>query len=387
MSDLTCNGVPVVSAKITRPRIGSWFAELVVDTDAPMTGAVALADGDGAVLFRGFIQRGAPAEGRLALRIIGGAGGLGGELSPRYYRGAPPRIVLADLARETGETLATLDAPALDAPLRAWARERREAAGSLRQLAEALALTWRGLPDGTQWVGAETWPASAAASYEIVHEEPAHARWTLSTVTLADAVAIAPGSTLEGLRVSLVEHTVSAEATRTVVSFERPDATLDRLRDTIARTIQRETARLSYAVMYPARVVEQLGDGTLGVILDDARFPPMTGLPLRLSIPGSVRVPAGARVLVGFEEASPAKPYASLFEGSGLTRADLGAGGPAVARVGDAVGLQMRVTLDAGKVTAVHVRASEASPEVTLTASYLDVAARIASGSAKVFAE
>ena len=29
VSDLTCNGVPVVSAKITRPRIGSWFAELV----------------------------------------------------------------------------------------------------------------------------------------------------------------------------------------------------------------------------------------------------------------------------------------------------------------------------------------------------------------------
>lgn len=388
MSDLTCNGVPVVSAKITRPRIGSWVAELVVDTDEPMTGAVLLADGDGAQLFRGTIIRGAPSEGRLSLRVLGGAGGLGKTLDPRYYKGAPPRLVLRDLARETGETLATLDTPALDAPTRAWTRERRDAAGSLRQLAEALGLVWRCLPDGTQWVGAETWPASPATGYEVLHDEPAHARWTLSTVTLTDAAAIAPGMTLEGQRVSLVEHQVSADSTRTVVSFEKLDAALDRLRDTIARTIQRETAKLGYSAMYPARVVLQDSAGALELVPDDPRLPPMTGVPVRLSIPGSVRVPAGSRVLVGFEDASPAKPYASLFEGTKLDEVRLGEGGPAVARVGDAVGLQMRIEIDGGgNVTAVYARASTVSPEVALGTSYTDVAARITNGSAKVFAE
>lgn len=390
MSDLTCNGVPVVSARITRPRIGSWVAELVVDTDEPMTGAVVLADGDGSELFKGTIIRGAPSEGRLSLRVLGGAGGLGKTLDPRYYKGAPPRLVLRDLARETGETLATLDAPALDAPTRAWTRERRDAAGSLRQLAEALGLVWRCLPDGTQWVGSETWPASPATGYEVLHDEPAHARWTLSTVTLTDAALIAPGTTLEGQRVSLVEHQLSGDSTRTVVSFEKLGAELDRLRDTIAKTIQRETAKLGYSAMYPARVVLQDSAGALELVPDDPRLPPMTGVPVRLSIPGSVRVPAGSRVLVGFEDASPAKPYASLFEGTKLDELKLGEGTRRMAREGDSVSFELQVNKVGGNIQQLFVRAKPTDAWVEVTnnpASSTAVVTEISSGSDKVRGE
>lgn len=392
MSELLCNGAPCVSAKISRPRLGSWVAELVVDADEALdVGArVELADGDGAVLFRGTVQRGAVSEGRLSLRVISGAGGLGKVLDARGYHQAPPRVILADLARETGETFAPFTEAVLDAQLRAWARPRVDGAAQLRQLAEAVGLVWRCQPDGRQWVGREPWPDAGLVEgrdFEVVHDEPARHRWTVSTVTLADAAKIAPGTVLEGRRVSLVEHTLTGDATRTVVTFEATDAVVDAVRDALERTIRRATARLPFSAGAMYRVVAQRPDGLLEVVPDNPSLPHLV-VPVLLSTPGALRVPQGARVLVEFAEGDPSKPYASLFETSALDELKIGAGGPAVARVGDGVGFQARVTLSGGgNVTSVQLRASPLSPPVTLTADWLDVGALITSGSEKVSAE
>lgn len=393
MSELLCNGTPVVSAKITRPRLGSWVAELIVDTDEALDVGepVSLTDGDGASLFAGTAQRSAVAEGRLALRVISGAGGLGKALDARGYHQAPPRVLLADLARETGEAFATLTESVLDAPLRAWSRPRVDGAAQLRQLSEAVGLVWRCQPDGRQWVGKEPWPDAGVregVDFELVHDEPARHRWTVSTVTLADAAKIAPGTVLEGRRVSLVEHTLSGEATRTVVTFEAVDATIDAVRDAIERTIRRATARLPFSAGSLYRVVVQRADGLLEVVPDDALAGlPNLVVPLMLSIPGSVRVPQSARVLVEYADGNPSRPYASLFETQAIDEVKIGGGAKRIARAGDRVSLQMRVVKAGVSVENIFVRASSVDPWVQVTSlgdGATDVSAIIIEGDSLV---
>lgn len=345
-SELFLAGTPVLRASITRPRLGLWSALLVVESGDVPSGLADLTDSEGNLLLRGTATRGAATNDRVELRLVAGAGGWGRTLEPRFYRNAPARIILADLVRETGETLLDpLDVATktlLEAPLRAWTRERCEASKSLRQLCEALALSWRIRSDGKLWVGSETWQ-SVTVDHELLHDEPAHARVTLSTQTLP--LAIEPGTVFLDQRVSLVEHSITDRACRTVVHFEREGALLDRFRSAFEHAIRSALSRVDYLALYPAKVVVQDASGLLEVIPDNTAIPPLTGVPLRLSIPGKVRVAAGARVLIGFDGGRPDHPYASLWESAALERAELGAATLGVARETDAVAVGRFVTV------------------------------------------
>lgn len=70
-----------------------------------------------------------------------------------------------------------------------------------------------------------------------------------------------------------------------------------------------------YWGQYPARIVTQRENGTLDVIPDDQRMPPMTEVPIRYGVPGiAVKVDSG-RVLVSFENGDPRYPVATLWDG------------------------------------------------------------------------
>lgn len=91
---------------------------------------------------------------------------------------------------------------------------------------------------------------------------------------------------------------------------------LDRMREALERFLEaRLGARIDRCALYPGRVVSQAANGQLEVQLDDARWPSLTKVPIRTFVPGAiVKVLGGARVLVGWEEADPRKPYAALWE-------------------------------------------------------------------------
>lgn len=133
------------------------------------------------------------------------------------------------------------------------------------------------------------------------------------------------------------------------------------LGDRIAKLVQAIVGPLlepiDYLAQYPAVIVQQDDDGTLHVTPDDDRIAGMTGVPLRAFLPGvEVKVKAGGRVLVGWENARDPKrrrPVATLFDGGALdsltitaetkiaiaaAEVDLvSAGGLPIARQGDAV--------------------------------------------------
>lgn len=97
--------------------------------------------------------------------------------------------------------------------------------------------------------------------------------------------------------------------------------TLDRLKQALERLVQQATRRLDYLAAYPASVLIDHGDMTVDVQPDDTRLPAMTGIPLRVNLPGAVvKVKKGARLLVQFEGGQPSKPIATLYQGGTLER-------------------------------------------------------------------
>lgn len=211
MAYLKANGLAVLQATIRRARVGVWTADLVVDADAAPSGAVLLEGGG--TTWRGTVRRSDVHQGRAYLQLVGGAGGLGKELGPQHYARVQARVPIADVLRACGESLAaSSSSAALSTSLSTWSRLRGPGGASLAQLVDRLGATWRTLPDGTVWVGSETWDEQAV-SYAVMAADPSRGWLEVA----AEDLTIAPGRTFDGRRVGLVVHHVDPGQQRTEI--------------------------------------------------------------------------------------------------------------------------------------------------------------------------
>lgn len=227
MALLTAQGLAVIEATLCLYRIGVWTADLVVDAPSPgeqalLSGAITLAVNDGALEFKGTAVPGRSGEFLDAghLLVVGGGGGLQRLTTAKHYQQATVRIVLGDLLRAAGETLAAAtDAAVLATQLDRWTTlGRRTIGAALSSLVgtAAAGTAWRVLPDGTVWLGQETWP-DAGIDYDILNRSPREALLEIGV----EAPLLVPGTTLDGKRVSYVEHRVAGGHVRTTVYLEQ----------------------------------------------------------------------------------------------------------------------------------------------------------------------
>lgn len=101
------------------------------------------------------------------------------------------------------------------------------------------------------------------------------------------------------------------------------------------RFVMRDT---TYLGQYVAEVHGQDADGLLSLLCDDPKFKGegINGVRIKVGIPGfKVKVPNGARVLLGWENGDPKKPYAALFDPNSVTEIQFADGTQAVSRQGD----------------------------------------------------
>ena len=325
---------------LTIPRVGLWSAEVEVDADAVLTGDVDLVVEGRA--WRGTVHRGGVELARGSWRIVG-AGALLGILSPQAFR----NTTLADVLRETvlgaGADLAA-DLGDLSAAVTAWHRRAAPATHTLADVARAAGAAWRALSDGTLWCGTDAWTAQTipAEGVEMLDVAPSLGRYELAGEAALD---ILPGRTiaLDGadVRVGLVEHRQHGAVLRTVVWSER-DADIGdgagRLRAALAAVIRAETRRVDYHALYPSTVLSQDGaGGPLDLRPDSADIPPPQAVPLR-TLPGvKLTIPAGTRVLLGYEGGDPSRPVAMLAEFADVTRLAINGASTKAAREGDDV--------------------------------------------------
>lgn len=345
----TLAGQPLVSCTLTVPRVGSWVADVVTDSDVAVSGSCTLTlEG---VSWVGAVARGGVELGRWRGRIVGGAGGLASLLGPTAYADCTLRDVLMETLREAGEAVSP-DIADLSAVVKHWSRVAAPTAHTVGDVARAAGCAWRVVSDGSVWIGPETWaPLALGTDLDVIDHNPDRGRWELAGTA---ALAIVPGRvvTLDGqsVRVGAVEHRLGEEALRAVVFEERATDPANRLLAAVEAIITRATRRLDYLALYPARVVAQHSDGgPLDVVPDDARVIVPRGIPYRTLAGVAITVPAGSRCLVGFEGGDPSKPYASLWELGDVTKLVLASGTHRAAREGHAV----RVTFPAGSTFAL----------------------------------
>lgn len=118
--------------------------------------------------------------------------------------------------------------------------------------------------------------------------------------------------------------------------------------DAIRALIRQELVALQRRGHFPAKVVVQHGDLTVDVQPDSPYLPGLSGLQLRVPMPGAaLKVEAGSRVHVVFEDGDTKRPVAvpvfdqdagrlvELDVGDADTAITLAAGTSGVARVGD----------------------------------------------------
>lgn len=219
MSLATANGVPVIRAVLALPRVGAWHADLEIDSEdaSPFGTQIALSIGDGALSFQGSARRGGAYGGRVLVRMVGGAGGLGKVLDSKAYRQIPARIPLSDILDGAGEKLSgTADSGALGTELPFWSRPKGIAGIALANLLAELSATWRVLADGTIWVGSETWPAATVSNVTVTHEAPDDGRIDFGS----DLPSLLPGTTFRDRKVSRAVHHLDAKRVSTECWFE-----------------------------------------------------------------------------------------------------------------------------------------------------------------------
>jgi hypothetical protein len=344
MSEITLNGTPVTSLTVLLPRIGAWTADVELDDATAPTSRVVIAVA-GVLSLSGTVARGGAELERWRGRIVGGAGGLKREVPAVSQQGSTLALALADVLRAAGERLAS-NVVDLSAAAPLWHRIAAPAALAVGDVARAAGCAWRVLPDGSVWVGRETWP-EVAPDVDVIDWRPELGRLELA----GDVLGILPGQTLRAradlaVRVGCVEHRATADALRTVVLVEPEERERGRLVDAVSRLVAALTRRLDYQALYPSTVVTQREDGTLDLHPDDPRVPDCRGVPIR-GLPGvRVTVPDGARVLLTYEGGSPARPVATLWEADAVTRITVNGGTHRAAREGHAV----RVTIPVGAI-------------------------------------
>lgn len=339
MSALTCNGHPVVAARLTMPESGAWVGQLELVAEEVAVGAlVTLASFDGKLTLVGTVVRGKMIADRYTALVVGGAGGLEKNVTAQGYRTSPAQIVAAGICTEVGETLAP--SPDLAVLLTSWTRAAGSARAALDSLAKHLGVPWRVNALGLVEFGAPLYlPADDETAVELDRDE---ARGVLTLGV--EVPRLLPGTTIREVQARTIVHTLDESGIQTLVLY----GAHERMRGAFDRLVSRALPRLDFLARYEARVVAQSpADDSLELFPVDERIPPLSSVPLLVPAPGfRILVAPGARVLLGWDGGDPSKPYAEAFGRTAgtTTKLDIAAtqivlngGAMGVARLGDAV--------------------------------------------------
>lgn len=349
----TFAGRKVTSARVTLPAWGAWHADVAVDGEVTLSGAVQILIAD--LVLKGTILSGGPATGRSYFRVVGGAGGWGKPLKKKSYAndaGVKLATILGDAAQEVGETL-DLGARAGERIGPAFARPSDPAypPPAARLLEQYAPGAWYIGEDGITHLGKRAAGAAPAKATRTTPLDLAHGRLELASETIA---TILPGVVVDGLEAIDVVHEISAKGgLRSMLYGKLNGSSSSRRLDAFRALFDQLDPDRNFRAVWEYRVVSLEGKRVnLQPVLVSTGMPDLRRIPIRPGLAGSRSdLLPGARVLVGFVNADPGRPEVFSVEdadGEGfkpvLTEIDaqtlirLGAGLLPVARAGDLAG-------------------------------------------------
>jgi hypothetical protein len=310
MAEITLNGQPVLELDLHLPLNGAWSAELQVADDAELTSGDEVTLALPELELTGRVVRAGLAAERLRVRLTGGATDWGAAQEVKHYRNTTADQVLADVG-------ATPDQPT-GAQLAFWTRAPGTTGSTVAALAAHLGFNWRVNPDGTLRIREESPAAVDLTGAVEVGRDPARGLVELAP----EAAVLEPGCAAGDDQVGDVLYSLGAATGGAfrVRYYTEARATLRGSLERLIRWVMRDTLFLG---MYTAAVVRQAADGTLDLLPDDDRLRSqgLQAVPIRHGLPGvTVEVPAGERVLLGFDSGRPEAPYAALWHAGQATK-------------------------------------------------------------------
>lgn len=193
--------------RVMMPLVGAWTADVSVDSATNITGEVTLKIGEVLVL-TGFVRRGGEYVQKGVYRLVGGYGGFNKTTPAKSYRAASVSVVLSDILQAGGEAISLAsDKDVMDAVLTNWTTPEQKVGQALSSLVDSQAdRNWRVLPDGSVWVGKESWPVIGVTG-NILSQDVEYGRAVLDL----PRPNLIPGMAMAGRRISDVQYDLSPD--------------------------------------------------------------------------------------------------------------------------------------------------------------------------------
>ncbi len=301
MSAATLADSTVSRARVTWPTWGLWYADAHTADAEELSGVQTLSVAGTA--FTGTVIAGGVHNGRAAYRLVAGAGGVNKALAEKGYvddAGVQLSTVLADAAREAGETLVTAGISTRLGPQ--YARKAGDTLGDLLQ--RHFPAGWYGDTDGTIRIGARpstTYEGSAPRT----RVDLLGGVIDLAVDSLED---LAPGVTVDGLGPA-TDLDVELTPERLTVRVYAARQLTRRLR-AYTRIVRACFPWLAYAGTWEYRVISVAGGkANLQPALVASGMPNLRNVPVRQGAYGLLdTIPPSELVLVVFSNNDPSRP-------------------------------------------------------------------------------
>jgi hypothetical protein len=309
MAQTTLNNNRVTRVRVNIPAWGAWHADVSVDGEVTLKGAVTLVVAD--LTLKGTVISGGPSKGRSHFRLVGGAGGWGKDIPSKSYRndaGVKTWTVLNDAATAVGEALDALTVPSSLRTGPGFVRRAGAAASTLEQLAPS---AWYVGEDGVTRLGKR---ATKAYAGKATHSDVdlAQGKVTLAAESIA---GILPGITVDGLEAVDVEHEMSPAGLRSTIWGKQATGTSRRLA-AMREIYEQLDPNRKYRATYEYRVVTQDGDRlNLQPVRVSTGMPDLRNVLVYPGVPGCrADVQLGSRALVTFVDGDPGRAVVVGFE-------------------------------------------------------------------------
>lgn len=311
LSNATLAGYLATHARADIPAWGAWYAEVSIDGEHMLAGGVELRIAD--LVLKGAVLSGGPDAGRSHYRIVAGAGGWGKTIERKSYvndLGVSIATIIRDAAEAVGETV-ELDTTDRVGP--AFVRPEGPASRVLELVAPG---RWYIGEDGVTRLGAR--PVAPLTTPNVTHGPVDLAR---GMVTLAaESIAkILPGCVVDGLTAVDVMHSVdAASGLRSTVWGSLAGKSSRRL-DSLRALAEGLDPLRKFRGVTEYRVVTIEGDLlNLQAVKVSTGMPDLARVVGRPGVPGVKGSPAlASRVLVGFVDSDPSRPYVAAYEDAG----------------------------------------------------------------------
>lgn len=130
----------------------------------------------------------------------------------------------------------------------------------------------------------------------------------------------------------------------------------DRLIGPFRMAVRAATARVDFYALYSAVVNSDNGDETLDFTPEDSRLPSQSRIPKMYGLPGvKSTIASGSKILFGFANGDPSKPYVAMYDGTSASKVSLQASTVNLSgdSPADAVALAAKVNARCGAIETV----------------------------------